>query len=124
MSSAENKCVELYLRSPYIFMARCLIEHRNNFTVIFSKCLFNACINCRTKCRSLLLSFWQTCSAFGHSEFRASTQFLQISVTLLRMHCFHEQYKDFEVTSFKALSGFVPFLRIYYLHIPNKFHIP
>jgi hypothetical protein len=33
-SRAEVKeCVELYLHSPYVFMARCLVKHGNNFTL-------------------------------------------------------------------------------------------
>jgi len=35
LSSVEvRECMELYLHSPYVFMALCLVKHRDNFTFI------------------------------------------------------------------------------------------
>jgi len=47
--------VELYLRSPYIFMTRCLIKHRmvwyldkyRNFTYIFVIMVMTAAMGCQ-----------------------------------------------------------------------------
>jgi len=36
-SSTEDKeCMELYLHSPNVFMAWCLVKHRDNFTLPFA----------------------------------------------------------------------------------------
>jgi hypothetical protein len=36
-SSVIKGCVEIYLHSQYVFMAWCLVRHRDNFTFTFEK---------------------------------------------------------------------------------------